>query len=71
MAVQETGCQSPLGGSSEEQKCPGMLEVFQEGNLTGAGVGHPHVLKDKTVGMKTSLAEKRALSATQVKKESL
>lgn len=71
IAVQETGDQSPLGDSSEEQKCLGMLEDFQEGYPRDAGPGHPHVLKDKTMGKKTSLAEKRALAGTWVKKQSL
>lgn len=56
-----------MGGSSEEPKCPEMLEVFQVVEEAGPS----HVLKDKTVGKKTSLVEKKALAGTQLKKESL
>jgi len=57
-----------LGGSPEGQRSPGRLDVLQEGNLKGAGAGHPHVLKHELEGKKTRLSEQRALARTQKKR---
>lgn len=48
--------------SPEGQWGPGRLDIFQEGNPKGMGVGCPNMLKDQPVGKKTSLAEHRALA---------
>lgn len=52
------------------QRSPETLDILQEGNSKGLRADWPHVQKDETVGM-TDLAEQRAGSRTQVKKESL
>lgn len=51
---QENGEQSPLGGSPEEPRSLGRLDVLQEGNF---GTGCPRGLKDESTGKKASLAE--------------
>jgi len=52
---------SPLGGCPEGQISPGRLDVLQEGTLKGLGAGCPC--------QRASLADERALSGIQVKKE--
>lgn len=44
------------------------MDILQ-GSLKGAGVGSPRVSKDKPAGKATSLAEQRALAATQGEKK--
>jgi len=39
-----------LGGCPEGPRSLGRLDIPQEGNLKGAGTGHPYVLKDKQRG---------------------
>ncbi|KAK4832789.1 hypothetical protein QYF61_025657 [Mycteria americana] len=60
--------ESPLGGSPEVQRHPGRLDILQEGNLKGAGAGHPHVLKDEPAGKTTSLAEQESFGWNSGKK---
>lgn len=48
-----------------------MRKDIPEENLTATGAGHPHVLKDESVGKKIGLPEPRALAGTQIKNESL
>lgn len=50
-----------MGGNAEEPSTPGTLDILQEGNIKGAGVGHQLVPKDKP-------AEKTNLAGTQGKK---
>jgi len=52
-------------------KGKGRLGTLQEGNLKGAGAGHPHVPKDKLAEKMISLTEQIALAGTQEKIESL
>lgn len=46
-----------------------MLDILQDRDLQGTGVGCPHVLEDEPVGKKTSLAEQKALEGTQEEKK--
>lgn len=50
-----------MGGNAEEPSSPGRLDILQEGNIKGAGVGHHFVPKDESV-------EKTKLAGTQGKK---
>lgn len=39
-----------LGGHSQGQRSPGRLDILQEGNPKGTGVGSPYVLKGELLG---------------------